>query len=106
MRNYTPIAGRKRQRLAINTEYEKNQLAKIEARGDLEIKEGNHAANALVIVRNKIIEILEFNDIPFTEPIVRELVRKYKDNALCDIKSHEIIVQYYKIEDLMRYMIK
>ena len=92
-------------RLPINTTYAAEQAAK---RQPFVIKEvPNQPTVAVAKVRQHIIDILYFNDIKEPdEVVIGDLVRKYRDNALCDIKEHLILKHYWQVEDLTKYLIK
>ena len=92
-------------RFQINTSYEKSQLEKIAASGELKINEGNQQEAALVIVRTHIIDILEFNNITVNLECLKDLIKEFQYRAIADIKSHEIVNAYYKIEDLHKYLL-
>lgn len=93
-------------RLPVNHNYSELQRRKREAQEPLVIKEVQDQNLMLTKVRNHIVTILEFNDVPLIEAIIVKLVRKYKDDALCDIKEHLLIKEYYQIEDLRKYLTK
>ena len=93
-------------RFQINTNYEQNQIDKIAATGELEIKEGNGQEAALAIVRQHLTDMLEFNNVTINAECLLNLIEQFKFIPLADIKTHEVLRAYYKIEDLHKYMIR
>jgi hypothetical protein len=99
-------ANRVRPVIEINTTYQANQTAKREAQPDVVIKEVTYNQALTIIYTNRFRDILELSNIAVNEQTLAGLVAEYLKTPDCDIKNHEVIKAYYKLEDLAKYMIR
>jgi hypothetical protein len=99
-------ANRVRPVIEINTTYQAKQTAKREAQPDLVIKEVTDTQALTIIYTNKFRDILEFSNVNVSNQTLADLVAEYLKTPECDIKNHEVIKAYYKLENLAKYMIR
>ena len=89
----------------VNHDYWKKQLEKID-KDKFEVKEKHDGfiGTNVTIVRQEIIRLLVENGVSYDEMILSQLIEKFKYTPLCDIKPHHILKEYYKIEDLSKFL--
>lgn len=92
--------------IEINTTYQAKQTAKREAQPDVVIKEVTDTQALAIVYTNRFRDILEFSNVAVNNLALADLVAHYLATPSCDIKNHEVIKAYYKLENLAKYMIR
>ena len=100
-------------RLQVNENYAERKLAQREREiATTTIKEDHFNAGTWNLTtaeqksQAKIVHVIKENNLPLTPVIVKQVTKKFQYVPDCDIKSHEVLVEYYKIESLEKYMIR